>query len=344
VILIQGLAKCWLLRRNRAAIVIQSHFRRWIAYSSFSQKRESIIRIQAFLAKESQRRQYTQTLTNLILIQGYIRGWLVRRNPPVDSPCDSKRSMDNEEFKETSSDRDERDDIPEKPTNVWLLRQQLERNDSAPIFPQNKNVPPSTGATPKQTKPRLTVDTPVTSQVHEDGPQESPENEENVTLASARPSVAKMRMTLEANCSSPIFPQNEVDPAKNKKVSTDSTQAIVPDARAGETWSPDTELRGINYNQNLGKFAKSESVRQSAPPTSTRSSRSSMRKHSRKKTEVTLEKKMRNLSIECIGLSARVKSLPKFSPEWRLSKLEMNLVSEELQHLYAESMAKRAQM
>merc|ERR1712087_480337 len=151
-----------------------------------------------------------------------------------------------------------------------------------------------------------------------------------------------MRHTSEANGSTPIFPQNEVSAAKYKFPVDSSSQAPVPDARTGEMWSPETELQDINYGENLEKFERSESFLASTAPESRGSLRSRTKKHSRKKKpkKVTPEEKMRNLSMECISLSARMRRLRKFSPEWTLSKLEMKLISEELEYLYAESIAK----
>eukprot|EP00578_Thalassiosira_sp_NH16_P010241 CAMPEP_0181129510 /NCGR_PEP_ID=MMETSP1071-20121207/29358_1 /TAXON_ID=35127 /ORGANISM="Thalassiosira sp., Strain NH16" /LENGTH=189 /DNA_ID=CAMNT_0023215497 /DNA_START=364 /DNA_END=933 /DNA_ORIENTATION=+ len=51
--------------------------------------------------------------------------------------------------------------------------------------------------------------------------------------------------------------------------------------------------------------------------------------------------KMKTLSTDFINLSHRMKSMPKFSPEWTLSKIEMKFITEELEFLYAESMNKK---
>jgi len=73
------------------------------------------------------------------------------------------------------------------------------------------------------------------------------------------------------------------------------------------------------------------------------STRSGKKKHSgRQKKKVTPEEEMRNLSIECVGLSKKMKSVPKFSPEWKLSKVEMKLITDELKFLYKESLARGA--
>mmetsp|Transcript_16690 Transcript_16690/g.30294 ORF Transcript_16690/g.30294 Transcript_16690/m.30294 type:complete len:631 (+) Transcript_16690:1295-3187(+) len=421
------------LEMLRAATVIQSHVRRWLARSSYSRTRESSIRIQvfiqmelrrrrqmelrsrryrqigsiriqAFLRMKSQRTRYIQTLTNVTLIQGFVRGWLVRKNPPDDqsakSPSpgkieeqvlalsmqlcqmqefspewqttadklhakqevlrktremefhrdapDTEYSRSIEEVEEISSEQDESDDSPEKKPamNFWLLREKLENNATAPIFPQNENQSPSMKTTPERTKPHPPFESLVPSQAHEEEPQGSPENEENEPVQS----VARMRQALEDKATAPVFPQNEVNTENN--VSADSPHAPVPDARAsraGEMWSPEDELHGINtaqYKDNLEKYEMSESVRATTPAESSRSTKSGNKKRlgRKKKKKVTPEENMRNLSIECVSLSHRMKSLPKFSPEWTLSKLELKLISDELEYLYAESMAKGARV
>ena len=48
----------------------------------------------------------------------------------------------------------------------------------------------------------------------------------------------------------------------------------------------------------------------------------------------------RTLKMDSINLSQRVSSLPKFSPEWTLSKMELKMVTDELEFLYNESMGR----
>jgi len=48
------------------------------------------------------------------------------------------------------------------------------------------------------------------------------------------------------------------------------------------------------------------------------------------KKKATPAEKVRSLSMEISSLSQKMKSVPKFSPEWTLSKLEMKLISDEL--------------
>jgi len=58
--------------------------------------------------------------------------------------------------------------------------------------------------------------------------------------------------------------------------------------------------------------------------------------------KVTIQKKpptLKELGIECLRLSKRLNQLPKFSPEWTLSKVELRQVTEEMEYLY-ESLKK----
>jgi len=102
--LIQGLVRGCLVRRNLlvlenaelvaecedtlarletlwASTVIQLHVRRRSDRSLLITQRESSICIQAFVRMESQRRRCRHTLTKVTLLQGLVRGWLMRRNP-----------------------------------------------------------------------------------------------------------------------------------------------------------------------------------------------------------------------------------------------------------------------
>jgi hypothetical protein len=49
---------------------------------------------------------------------------------------------------------------------------------------------------------------------------------------------------------------------------------------------------------------------------------------------------LKDLGSECLRLSKRLNQLPKFSPEWTLSKVELKLVTEEMEYLYVESLKK----
>jgi len=46
---------------------------------------------------------------------------------------------------------------------------------------------------------------------------------------------------------------------------------------------------------------------------------------------------MRSLSVEISSLSHKMSTAPKLSPEWKLSKLELKLIAEELEYFHAES-------
>jgi hypothetical protein len=47
---------------------------------------------------------------------------------------------------------------------------------------------------------------------------------------------------------------------------------------------------------------------------------------------------LKELGIECLRLSTRLSQLRKFTPEWTLVNVELKLVTEEMEYLYAESL------
>lgn len=227
--------------------------------------------------------------------------------------------------------------------NFWLLRDLYQRME-------NSNATARDAATPEQMRPNSTPKSlPSTAGRNVEKELERP------------PSVRKMKQVLEANASAPIFPQNEL--ATTKNVSSRSLSEVTSPvdqvaAQAGEMWSPEKELQSISiakYKKNLesnNEKINTESVRSLTPAESiqsqlsakesNKSSRSEDKKRSvrkkKKEKKLTPEDKMRNLSTECLSLSHRLKSLPKFSPEWTLSKMEMTLITDELEYLYEESM------
>ena len=58
------------------------------------------------------------------------------------------------------------------------------------------------------------------------------------------------------------------------------------------------------------------------------------------KKVLTPQEQIRSLSQECMRLSRRLHSLPRFSPEWTLTKVEMGFVTEEMEFFYQESLRK----
>ena len=53
---------------------------------------------------------------------------------------------------------------------------------------------------------------------------------------------------------------------------------------------------------------------------------------------LTPQEQIRSLSQECMRLSRRLHSLPRFSPEWTLTKVELGFVSDEMEYFYQESL------
>jgi len=139
--------------------------------------------------------------------------------------------------------------------------------------------------------------------------------------------VALLVRALNSVPSKPLFPRNELKGAKKR------------------TGSARDEVEGVERD------GPSESVR--APPRakSRRPSKSRLltiekkkkrKRPRRRKRKKTTEEQMRDLSVECVGLLTKMRGVPKHSPEWVLSKMEAKLISEELEHLYAKSIARRA--
>ncbi|KAL7554686.1 hypothetical protein ACHAWF_018202 [Thalassiosira exigua] len=143
-------------------------------------------------------------------------------------------------------------------------------------------------------------------------------------------SVAFLRKNFESN-EAPIFPQNEVKEVKNIDLK-EPPQAAIPDARSREILSPEDEG---------GSSTKADSDRSKVPTVA--SSGTKKKKSRRRRKKLTPEDKMRKLSTEVLRLSNQLKSLPKFSPEWTLAKVEMKQITDELEFLYAKSMEKGAQ-
>ena len=133
-------------------------------------------------------------------------------------------------------------------------------------------------------------------------------------------SFSALRDKFEGVQDAPIFPQNEV---MSKKKATPPTLPA-PEANSGETWSPQDELRDINAVSK-----RRENLAGNETPESDHAD-----DNLSDNTPTRLEK-IKSLSAELVQMSTRMASLPKFSPESTLLKIELKLVAEELQFLYA---------
>jgi len=218
-----------------------------------------------------------------------------------------------------------------EPVQSETRRQQASKaSTSVPFFSQNGNQRSSMAATPEQRSSAPQAERTITSR---EGLRSSPENVEIEPVQS----VASMRRFLESSASVPIFPQYDSSFVKKAPTDSSSSQPPIRETQGGKISSPTKSNR---YSENP---AKPEPIRPSTPARSVHSTRSGKKKHSgRQKKKVTPEEEMRNLSIECVGLSKKMKSVPKFSPEWKLSKVEMKLITDELKFLYKESLARGA--
>lgn len=75
----RALLKIWLDRRRRAAVVIQSNWRRYQKRQTFLKLRDAIERLQARIRSRQQTHVYEKYTKNIIRIQSLCRGWLARK-------------------------------------------------------------------------------------------------------------------------------------------------------------------------------------------------------------------------------------------------------------------------
>lgn len=73
------LLKLWLNRRQKAAIIIQSHWRRYRAQQNVRQLRVAIERLQARIRARQQQRAYEKHAKHIVRIQSLCRGFLARK-------------------------------------------------------------------------------------------------------------------------------------------------------------------------------------------------------------------------------------------------------------------------
>lgn len=235
-------------------------------------------------------------------------------------------------------------------------------------------------AVPKnQTMPNhlLTDSEDSTSQAHqkEGQPQPhaaKPSTFENEMLSKARMSMARIRKTFGATTTAPLSTRNEAKTAT--KDDDNSTAAASPPSQSGPKAHAGKVIRSDTNDQHGGRVITNQKLTEIKPekdilaeesselmltPSSSGSEKKSThsfkssdgrRKSGRpsgtgrkikKEKKLTPEEKMKNLSTDFINLSHRMKGMPKFSPEWTLSKMEMKLITEELEFLYAESMNRK---
>jgi len=207
------------------------------------------------------------------------------------------------------------------------------------------STPTPTKTIPIQTNSSSARENETTQDDHRSSPDNepfTPNNNNNNT------SVARMIRILNAVSSTPVFPLRELGGSPSKNNTMRRGEGIVPDARAGEKRRDDRYELSKSVLRNTAALTVGAGRKESKESKKGRKNKSrlgSKRRTSKTKRKEKVEEKiMRDLSMECIDLMTRMKRVPKYSPEWVLCKLEMKLVSEELQHLYAESIGKRARV
>ena len=142
---------------------------------------------------------------------------------------------------------------------------------------------------------------------------------------------ASIRDTLEKNAAvlTPKFPDNHW----NEKFEKETIHSPPPVAMKA---SP-PHSGHVSVSQYKKSFEGSSSATEKSL------SQESKKSGTRKLKSLKSPKKpptLKELGIECLRLSKRLNQLPKFSPEWTLSKVELKLVTEEMEYLYVESLQK----
>lgn len=142
---------------------------------------------------------------------------------------------------------------------------------------------------------------------------------ESVNFASIRDSLEK-----KATVSTPKLPDNHWN-EKFQKGAVSSSTPVAPKGALPKSGN-------VSVSQYRETFEGNPNAAEKPPTPKTKKSRT---RKSPKKSPT-----LKDLGIECLRLSQRLNDLPKFSPEWTLSKVELKLVTEEMEYLYLESLQK----
>lgn len=137
---------------------------------------------------------------------------------------------------------------------------------------------------------------------------------------------ASLRDTLEkkTTASTPKLPDNHWNEKFGKETTT-------PPPVATKASPPHS---GVSVSQYKKSFEESSSAAEkSLSPESKKPGTQKLNSPNKPPT-------LKELGIECLRLSKRLNQLPKFSPEWTLSKVELRLVTEEMEYLYESSLNK----
>ncbi|KAL7440365.1 hypothetical protein ACHAXH_008082 [Discostella pseudostelligera] len=269
-------------------VLIQASVRGMIQRDKYLRQRRMAIRIQCWQRRSSVRSSYKQTLSNVTLIQVFVRRWLIQRNPTT--VCEAEPSSQCNTLEEEVRDlsiklmafEDFSPEFEDAANNIKVLQEELYVGREA----DSRNDETS----------------------RDEELKEKQQHEEESQTKRVEPQVAKKGSPSE---------KGKVD-ARVREYDDDTAFSIL---------IPDTELKSdpLAKNNHLTEFNGS--------PAHGESERTTNEKENGK-TLTPGEEKMKKLSSESLSLTRRIHSLPRNSPEWTLSKIELNLVIEELEYLY----------
>jgi len=220
---------------------------------------------------------------------------------------DTKSSINTNELKKISFEQDESDTYPQnKPAMILqLLRDNLSANQM--IHPRNEKKDAIDSESTTQHTSSLRSEYPVTCQ--ENQPVHCSDSRRDTLVARVR------------TCP-PTPPRKGASLAPNPA----GLQPLVPKAEIGKT------------RQSKNKSQTTSSKKSNACLDTHQAARPGKKERPKQKKKATREETVRSLSMEISCLSQKMKSVPKFSPEWTLSRLEMKLISDEVQHICAKSL------
>ncbi|KAL3823349.1 hypothetical protein ACHAXA_008844, partial [Cyclostephanos tholiformis] len=182
---------------------------------------------------------------------------------------------------------------------------------------------------------------------------------DNISSASHQLKVSLLREKFEQSAKEPILKEKDnctltsprklmapqflsssgTPPPQEESSPNDMSELRVSVANIRQTWevetsSPKSPKNAVPYSNVRYMMRSSDEAYFKKLQKNTEINRSRVK--GSKKRILTPVENIKNLSAELIVLTQRMQSLPKFSPEWTLSKIEVNLVADELKYLVSE--------